>query len=65
MSGECYDRAGALLRPEGEDYVWEDLQALRRKLLKSGSTEILSFRFFHTFRAFPHSAAAEPPRALA
>jgi tetratricopeptide (TPR) repeat protein len=38
-AGECCDRAAALLRPEGQDYVWEDLQALRRKLLKDGSTE--------------------------
>jgi tetratricopeptide (TPR) repeat protein len=37
-AGECCDRAAALLRPEGQDYVWEDLQALRRKLLKAGST---------------------------
>jgi DNA-binding NtrC family response regulator len=36
---ECCDRAAALLRPEGQDYVWEDLQALRRKLLKTGSTD--------------------------
>jgi len=38
-SGECCDRAAALLKPEGQDYVWEDLQALRRKLLKAGSTD--------------------------
>ena len=38
-AGECCDRAAALLRPEGQDYVWEDLQALRRKLLKAGSTD--------------------------
>jgi len=38
-AGECCDRAAALLRPEGQDYVWEDLQALRRKLFKAGSTD--------------------------
>ncbi|HXW16643.1 MAG TPA: hypothetical protein VEN79_19195, partial [Terriglobia bacterium] len=38
-AAECCDRAAALLRPEGQDYVWEDLQALRRKLLKTGSTD--------------------------
>jgi len=38
-AGECCDRAAALLRPEGQDYVWEDLQALRRRLLKAGSTD--------------------------
>jgi tetratricopeptide (TPR) repeat protein len=38
-AGECFDRAAALLKPEGQDYVWEDLQALRRKLLKAGSTD--------------------------
>ena len=38
-AGECCDRAAALLKPEGLDYVWEDLQTLRRKLLKAGSTD--------------------------
>jgi tetratricopeptide (TPR) repeat protein len=38
-ASECCDRAAALLKPEGHDYVWEDLQALRRKLLKSGSID--------------------------
>ncbi len=38
-AGECSDRAAALLKPEGLDYVWEDLQELRRKLLKTGSTD--------------------------
>jgi len=38
-AGECCDRASALLKPEGQDYVWEDLQLLRRKLLKTGSTD--------------------------
>ena len=38
-AGECCDRAATLLRPEGQDYLWEDLQVLRRKLLKAGSTD--------------------------
>lgn len=38
-AGESCDRAAALLKPEGQDYVWEDLQALRRKLLKAGTID--------------------------
>jgi hypothetical protein len=38
-AGECRDRASALLKPEGQDYIWEDLQVLRRKLFKTGSTD--------------------------
>lgn len=38
-AAECCDRAAALLRPQGQDYVWEELQALRQRLLKQGSTE--------------------------
>jgi len=38
-AGESCDRAAALLKPEGQDYVWEDLQGLRRKLLKAGSID--------------------------
>ena len=38
-AGESCDRAAALLKPEGQDYVWEDLQAVRRKLLKSGTVD--------------------------
>ncbi len=38
-AAECCDRAAALLKPEGQDYVWEDLQALRRKLLREGSID--------------------------
>ncbi|HMD97688.1 MAG TPA: tetratricopeptide repeat protein [Terriglobia bacterium] len=38
-AGESCDRAAALLKPEGQDYVWEDLQVLRRKLLKAGSID--------------------------
>jgi tetratricopeptide (TPR) repeat protein len=40
-AGDSCDRAAALLKPEGQDYVWEDLQALRRKLLKAGSIDSL------------------------
>jgi len=38
-AGESCDRAASLLKPEGQDYVWEDLQVLRRKLLKAGSID--------------------------
>jgi tetratricopeptide (TPR) repeat protein len=38
-AGESCDRAAALLKPEGQDYVWEDFQALRKKLLKAGSID--------------------------
>jgi tetratricopeptide (TPR) repeat protein len=38
-AGESCDRAAALLKPEGQDYVWEDLQTLRRKLLKAGTID--------------------------
>ena len=38
-AGECCDRAAALLKPEGQDYIWEDLQVLRRKLFRAGSTD--------------------------
>jgi tetratricopeptide (TPR) repeat protein len=40
-AGECCDRAAALLKPEGQDYIWEDLQALKKKLLKAGSIDSL------------------------
>lgn len=36
---ESCDRAAALLKPEGQDYVWEDLQALRRRLLKASRVD--------------------------
>jgi len=38
-AGECCDRAAALLTPEGQDYIWEELQALRGRLLKAGSID--------------------------
>ena len=38
-AGESCDRAAALLKPEGEDYVWEDLQTLRKKLVKGGTID--------------------------
>jgi hypothetical protein len=36
--GYC-DKAAVLLNPEGEDYIWEDLQALRGTLLKAGAID--------------------------
>jgi hypothetical protein len=38
-AGECCDKAAVLLNPEGQDYIWEDLQALRAKLLKAGGID--------------------------
>ncbi len=38
-ASECCDKAAILLKPEGHDYVWEDLQMLRKKLLKTGRIE--------------------------
>ena len=38
-AGDTCERAAALLKPEGQDYVWEDLQTLRRKLLKAGGID--------------------------
>ena len=38
-AGESCDRAAALLKPEGQDYVWEDLQTLRKKLVKGGTID--------------------------
>jgi len=38
-ASESCDRAAALVKPEGQDYVWEDLQALRRKLLKASRVD--------------------------
>ena len=36
---QCCDRAAALLKPEGQDYVWEELQALKGKLLRAGGID--------------------------
>lgn len=36
---QCSDRATGLLKPQGLDYVWEDLQALKGKLLRAGSID--------------------------
>lgn len=38
-ASECCDKAAILFKPEGHDYVWEDLQLLRKKLLKAGRIE--------------------------
>ena len=38
-AGECCDEAAVLLQPASQNYVWEDLQTLRRKLLKTGSID--------------------------
>jgi hypothetical protein len=38
-ASECCERAAALLKPGGQDYVWEDLQALRRRVLKAGTID--------------------------
>jgi tetratricopeptide (TPR) repeat protein len=38
-AGECCDRAAVLLKPEGQDYIWEDLQAIRGRLLKAGGVD--------------------------
>ncbi len=38
-AADACDRAAAILKPEGQDYVWEDLQALRRKLSKGGGID--------------------------
>ncbi len=34
---ECHDRAAELLRPEPQDYIWADLQLLRRKAFETES----------------------------
>jgi tetratricopeptide (TPR) repeat protein len=36
---EYCDRAAALLKPGTHDYVWEDLQVLRARMLRSGSVD--------------------------
>jgi len=38
-ASECCDKAAVLLNPEGQDYIWEDLQALRATLLKAGGID--------------------------
>jgi tetratricopeptide (TPR) repeat protein len=51
-AGECCDRAAVLLNPEGQDYVWEDLQGLRGKLLKAGGID-------STLRQWSHGIVGE------
>jgi len=36
---QCSDRATGLLKAQGLDYVWEDLQVLKGKLLRAGSID--------------------------
>ena len=36
---ECADRAAALLKPEDQDYIREDLHRLKAKLVRAGGTE--------------------------
>jgi tetratricopeptide (TPR) repeat protein len=38
-SRQCCDAASALLKPEGEEDVWEDLQELRAKILHHGRVD--------------------------
>ena len=38
---ECADRAAALLKPESRDYVWEDLQTLKTRLMQADDVETL------------------------
>lgn len=34
---ECHDKAAELLRPEPQDYIWNDLQTLKRKSFRTDS----------------------------
>jgi hypothetical protein len=34
---ECHDRAAELLRPEPQDYIWSDLQTLKRRSFRTDS----------------------------
>jgi tetratricopeptide (TPR) repeat protein len=39
---QCYEKADELLKPEpGRDLVWDDLQALKGKLVRAGHTDLL------------------------
>ena len=38
-ASECCDRAAALLNPQGQDYIWEHLQTLRSRLLRTGGVD--------------------------
>jgi len=36
---QCCDAAAALLRPQGPDYIWDDLQDLRSRILRRGPVD--------------------------
>ncbi len=36
---QCCDAAGALLKPQGPDYIWDDLQDLKARILRRGPVE--------------------------
>jgi len=36
---QCCDAAAALLRPQGPDYIWDDLQDLKARILRRGPVE--------------------------
>ena len=37
LARQCHDRAAELLRPEPQDYIWADLQVLKRKSVRTDS----------------------------
>ncbi len=37
LARQCHDRAAELLRPEPQDYIWADLQVLKRKSFRTDS----------------------------
>jgi tetratricopeptide (TPR) repeat protein len=36
---QCCDEASTLLRPEGQDYIWDDLQQLKAQILRKGRVD--------------------------
>ena len=36
---QCCDAAAALLKPQGPDYIWDDLQELKARILRRGPVE--------------------------
>jgi tetratricopeptide (TPR) repeat protein len=38
---QCCDAASALLKPQGPDYIWDDLQDLKARILRKGPVETL------------------------
>jgi len=36
---QCCDAAGALLKPQGPDYIWDDLQDLKARILRRGPVD--------------------------